>query len=91
VLIIAVSALDCGDSAVLDFAAGGVHDRADHRELPGGGKIAREDVLFLAAFDQGLELVEPGDVAPVDDLRSSRLRGRLPARAVLLRDIARRR
>jgi hypothetical protein len=58
-----------GDAAALAFVAGGVNDRADHRELPGDGEIAPEDTLFLAAFDQGLELVEHGEVAPVELLR----------------------
>ena len=57
------------DSAALDFMAGGVDDRPDHREEPGDGEIAPEDALLLAALDQRLELVEHGDVAAVELLR----------------------
>src|SRR5215210_5543745 len=57
------------DATALAFAARGVNDRADHREVPGDGEIAPEDALLLPALDQRLQLVEHGDVTPVELLR----------------------
>ena len=69
VLSIAASASDSGMRPPWICGAGGVNDRSDYREVPGDREIAPEDALPLAAFDQGLELVEHGDVAPVELLR----------------------
>ena len=54
------------DAAALDCSARGVDDCSDHREVPGDGEIAPKDALFLAAFDQRLELVEHGDMTSVE-------------------------
>ena len=69
VLSMAASAVGFLDSAAPDFRACGMDDRADDCEVPADREITPEDALFLAALDQGLELVEHGDVAPVELLR----------------------
>src|SRR5829696_1059514 len=54
------------NAAALDLVAGGVDDGADHREVPRDGQIPPEDALFLATLDQGLELVEHGEMTAVE-------------------------
>ena len=41
------------DATTLAFAAPGVNDRGDHREVRGDGEIAPEDALLLRALDRG--------------------------------------
>src|SRR4051812_47720699 len=50
------------DAAGAELSAGGVHQRQQHREMPGGGNAGTEAPVGLAALDQRVEPVEHGSV-----------------------------
>ena len=71
IAVLNISSLGFGlrDATASDLGAGGVNDRSEHRELPDDREITPEDALLLAAFDQGLQLVEHRAVTPVKFFR----------------------
>jgi hypothetical protein len=47
----------------VQFSAGGVRERHEHREMPGGRDVAAECAVGLPALDQRLQRREDGGVA----------------------------
>jgi hypothetical protein len=44
-----------------ELAAGGVHERHDDRQVPGGGDVGAEGAVGLAALDERVEDPDPSE------------------------------